>query len=102
MSARIPLLSAAWIAVLLGCTTSTPPSSPEASAAPTNLFLPDNPPEYPPGETAKFCQLGSSCLTMDPRPFELCLLSDKRCGDKLAETILVEQSNIVVKPGKPR
>lgn len=39
----------------------------------------------------KPCQLGQSCLAMDPRPFEICLLgSNKRCGDKMAEVMQVE------------
>jgi hypothetical protein len=31
---------------------------------------------------------------MDPRPFEACLLSDKSCGDKPAEAILVDHSAV--------
>ena len=35
------------------------------------------------------CSLGSSCLTMDPRPFEACLLGTNRCSDKLGESMQV-------------
>jgi len=35
-----------------------------------------------PEPPARICQLGTSCLTMDPRPFEPCLLTTKHCKDK--------------------
>ena len=42
----------------------------------------------------KPCQLGKSCLAMDPRPFEICLLgANKRCGDKMAEPMQVENAS---------
>jgi hypothetical protein len=38
----------------------------------------------------KPCQLGTSCLAMDPRPFEICLLgTNKRCSDKAREPLQV-------------
>ena len=37
----------------------------------------------------KVCKLGTSCLAMDSRPFEPCLLSTKHCSDKAAEPLLV-------------
>jgi hypothetical protein len=42
-----------------------------------------------PEPPARICQLGTTCLTMDPRPFESCLLTTKHCKDKAAEPILV-------------
>lgn len=36
----------------------------------------------------KFCQLGTSCLALDPRPFEACLLSTRHC-EKTAELLQV-------------
>jgi hypothetical protein len=36
------------------------------------------------------CLLGSDCLTMDSHPFEVCQVSTKSCGDKLAEVLQVE------------
>jgi len=47
---------------------------------------------------ARICQLGGDCLAMDPRPFELCQVSAKSCGDKLAEILQVKRPKIVVKP----
>ena len=52
-------------------------------APPSNENLPDV-------FKGKPCQLGKSCLAMDPRPFEICLLgTNKRCGDKAREPLLV-------------
>ena len=45
----------------------------------------------------KVCRLGTSCLEMDSRPFELCLLgTNKHCGDKVRESLLVENPGVVV------
>jgi hypothetical protein len=39
----------------------------------------------------KPCLLGKSCLAMDPRPFEFCLLgTNKRCSDKAREPMQVD------------
>jgi hypothetical protein len=90
----IASLTAASLAGLLGCST------PQAIASTIVYELPPLPsPDYeirdgqlmPKTEqpAGRFCQLGTSCLTMDPRPFEPCLLSTKSCGDKAAEPMLV-------------
>jgi hypothetical protein len=44
------------------------------------------------------CLLGSDCLTMDSHPFEICQVSTKSCGDKLAEVLQVDQPKAVSKP----
>jgi hypothetical protein len=44
----------------------------------------------------RFCQLGTSCLAMDPRPFEPCLLSTKHCSDKAVEPLLVAPAPSIV------
>jgi hypothetical protein len=87
----LPLLPLAAALLLLGCSTSQPPMTPApeviASAAP----LPAPVPEIKP-QMAKACQLGTSCLTLDPRPFELCLVAaGKRCVDKATEPLLVTE-----------
>jgi hypothetical protein len=42
------------------------------------------------------CKLGTSCLAMDPRPFEPCLLSTKHCSDKAAEPLLVAPAPSII------
>jgi hypothetical protein len=96
MNARmlIASLTAASLAGLLGCST------PQALAPPIVFELPPIPsPDYeirdgqlvPKSQqlTGRICKLGTSCLAMDPRPFEPCLLSTKSCSDKAAEPMLV-------------
>ena len=87
-------VAATALAVLLGCSTPQP-------VPPVAVALPDPPP--PPPEFSfslpleqpqtdavpRFCKLGTSCLAMDPRPFEPCLLSTKYCGDKAVELMQV-------------
>lgn len=92
--ASIPFVSAAALAALLSC--STPQFVTPVAAAPTpvpppefsfSLPLEEPVPEGPP----TFCKLGTTCLAMDPRPFEPCLLSTKSCRDKATEPLLVVQ-----------
>jgi hypothetical protein len=42
----------------------------------------EEPMPIPPEPPARICQLGTSCLAMDPRPFEPCLLTTRHCADK--------------------
>jgi hypothetical protein len=113
MSARISLMAAVWFAALLGCSTAIAPV-PKVAAAPaprviagaltvsTQPAYPSVPPFDPKQGLPKVCQLGTTCLTMDPRPFEVCFLSAKSCGDKLAESMLVAQTNFIETPEKSR
>ena len=98
------------LAGMLGCSTPQPmepkqaavtvqtvePSPPHlaqlAQVAQIHPYLePPSPKDLPEVFKGKPCQLGKSCLAMDPRPFEICLLgSNKRCGDKMAEMMQVE------------
>lgn len=49
-------------------------------------------PEFPHDpSTFSACQLGTSCLALDPRPFELCLVSGNKCADKLEPPIQVKK-----------
>jgi hypothetical protein len=100
----IALLSAAALAMVLGCSTpqtvapvATVPDSP---APPMIQFysVPIERPVPPLEPPAAFCKLGSSCLAMDPRPFELCLLSTKDCRDKAAEPLLVGEPELEAPP----
>jgi hypothetical protein len=50
-------------------------------------LAPDRPPAFPPQLNegpARLCKLGTSCLALDARPFEACLVGTKRCPDKMA------------------
>jgi hypothetical protein len=83
------LLLAGVALVLAGCSTSTPP--------PRIVIIHPLPPDVRDSPrrddviVGKLCQLGTSCLELDPRPFEMCLLATtQRCGDKITESLLVE------------
>ncbi len=79
------LLSMASIC-LLGCSTSPP--APVPVVEPLTFALPLEPPHQDP-LAGRVCQLGTSCLELDPRPFEMCLLAThKHCGEKVTETLL--------------
>lgn len=96
MNTRILIasLTAASLAGLLGCST---PKTVEPAMAIYSLPFPTTEYELRDGQVipkslqpfGRVCRLGTSCLTMDPRPFEPCLLSTKSCSDKTAEPILV-------------
>jgi hypothetical protein len=90
MKSKSSLLLAGVALVLSGCSTSTP--APRI----VTIILP-LPPDlrYSPRRddvtVGKVCQLGTSCLELDPRPFEMCLLAiTQRCGDKITESLLAE------------
>jgi hypothetical protein len=88
MKRIVVALPFAW---LLGC--STPAQSPritpilEVQRTPPPDFQRELPLESPQGH---LCQLGQSCMTLDPRPFEACLVGTKRCLDKVIEPVLVD------------
>jgi len=89
----IAFIGAAAVATLLGCSTPQPtPPIFESYSVPIERPVP--PLEPPPA----FCKLGTSCLAMDPRPFEACLLSTKDCRDKAAEPLLVGQPELAAPP----
>jgi hypothetical protein len=87
----LSLVPLALTIALLGCSTSQPPvaPAPEVFASPAPVPAPG--PQTTPF-MARACQLGTSCLTLDPRPFELCLVAaGKRCVDKATEPLLVTE-----------
>ena len=55
----------------------------------------------PPGTGFTACQLGTSCLTLDQRPFEICLLDTKHCRDKVVEPLLVDDESVVPPSTEP-
>jgi hypothetical protein len=100
----IPLFGATALAMLLGCSTPRP----DAPAAAVSAELPAPPmlsysiplerPVPPLEPLPAFCKLGTSCLALDPRPFEACLLSTKDCRDKATEPLLVGQPELIAPP----
>jgi hypothetical protein len=93
----------AWpVALLLGCSTpvappaAPPPPAPFVQQVPPPEFQRDLPLESPSGH---FCQLGRSCLALDPRPFEVCLVSGARdCRDKIVEPLLAAEESAAAAP----
>jgi len=111
MNPKNPFWLFASMALLLGC--SNPPTTPASAQTTSSAHLyvlpvpfkalpPAPPPDFSmdlPLEPAphrdeikgQFCQLGKSCLALDPRPFEACLLGARHCTDKAVEPLLVEE-----------
>jgi hypothetical protein len=85
------LFMLATATLLLAC--SNPPTVPVAEQPvpppEISMELPLEP--EPRGEEfiGRFCQLGESCLSLDPRPFEACLVGTARCADKITAPLLV-------------
>jgi hypothetical protein len=99
------------LAGMLGCSTPQPAEPAKAAAAaqtesslvPPSIveqlqklqpqLAPRSDDGLPEVFKGKPCLLGESCLAMDPRPFEICLLgANKRCGDKMAEPMQVDHA----------
>jgi hypothetical protein len=97
MNAKLSaLIAAAAPLILLGCTTQ-PPAPPPAWVAPyaSGVRVPHHRGEEFKGQ---LCQVGTSCLSLDPRPFELCLLSTRHCSEKAMESLLAEAPLILAPP----
>ena len=90
MKTNIPALAAASV-LILGCTTQPEPPAEQPSVL-RGAVTQSGPARFQPppqGSGFKACQLGTSCMTLDTRPFELCLLDSKHCADKATEPLLV-------------
>ncbi len=98
MKKLITTLAAAASLLALGCTTRRVESPPQGSVTLSNAprFQPP-----PPGTGFKACQLGTSCLTLDERPFEICLLDTKHCRDKVVEPLLVDDKSVAPPSTEP-
>jgi hypothetical protein len=101
----VSLLAALATFFLPGCSTPPAPAiesvpPPEVSRLlplePYSYNIPNEPaPPDPAMPVGKICQLGTSCLAMDSRPFEMCLLgTQKRCSEKVREPLLVENPDV--------
>jgi len=102
------LLVAPLLVAMLGCSSQR--VEPElAAATPAANALPAPqifalPPEGQRKEmiTGHFCRLGTSCMALDSRPFEPCLLSTTHCKDKSTESLLVDGPNEPAPPSTTR
>ena len=88
---------AAWLS---GCSTSNLPpqvAAPEVSFDIPLEVRPDGNLQKP--FLGRVCQLGTTCLELDTRPFEMCLLAaNKHCGEKITESLLAGNPE----PAEPR
>jgi hypothetical protein len=95
MDARITAAFALTSLLMLACSTPAPPTAAVANSVvqleplPNPLVIQkDLPLEPPPSPMGRVCKLGTSCLALDERPFEVCLVGGaKRCVDKGVEII---------------
>ena len=100
----IASIGATALAVLLGCSTPQPDAAVTAVSAESppppmlSYSIPLERPAPPLEPLPAFCKLGTSCLALDPRPFEACLLSTKDCRDKATEPLLVAQPELIAPP----
>jgi len=87
-------------AVLLGCSTPVPEAV-EVAPLQNIAALPPGAPKFEsrqfmvpkaPDELVfgRVCRLGTSCLALDPRPFEPCLVGTKSCRDKAHAPVEVQ------------
>jgi hypothetical protein len=93
--------------LLLGCTTQDQAPSavgyaPGAHPLPQIArYEPMPRPHSYRGETfaGHICKLGTSCMDLDPRPFEPCLITTTRCTDKAGDSLLVDTPpSILLRP----
>jgi hypothetical protein len=102
------LAAATFAITMLGCSSARVESpatvvandrQPFAATVRAALSPKNQPFQLPlPRQDFKACKLGQSCMAMDERPFELCLVSSKRCADKIKEPILVDRPKEMVPP----
>lgn len=105
------LAVATFAITMLGCSSARVESSAPATAVAndrqpfaTTVRVAGPPQVQPfqlpplPQQDFKACKLGQSCMAMDERPFELCLVSSKRCADKIKEPILVDRPKDTAPP----
>jgi hypothetical protein len=101
----ITTLAAATSLLVVGCTTRRVEPPRVEPPPPRGGVTLSNAPRFgqPPDQElkAQFCQLGTSCLTLDERPFELCLLDTKHCRDKVVEPLLVDDESEVSPSTEP-
>lgn len=92
MNTRISTALFATCFVLLGCSTPQPPME-QALTPPPPEIQRDLPLEQPPALAGRVCKLGDSCMELDPRPFEACLVGARHCADKAMAPIPANTPN---------
>ena len=104
MKKLITGLAAAASLLVLGCTTRRAEPPRVEPPPPRGGVTLSNVPRFQPpplGTGFKACQLGTSCLTLDERSFEICLLDTKHCRDKVVEPLLVDDKSEVSPSTEP-
>jgi hypothetical protein len=83
---------------LLACSSARVDST--APAAPPQMRSFQLLPELPPPSLQGFkpCKLGESCMALDDRPFEPCLVTTRRCADMIEEPLLVGEPKDIPQP----
>lgn len=76
--------------LLLACSTPQPTAELATTEIPPPEISMDLPLEPPSRVNGALCKLGDSCLALDPRPFEACLVGTKRCVDKATPPVTVD------------
>jgi hypothetical protein len=83
---------------MLACSSARVESTAPAAPPPMrSLQLPLEPPPAP-LQDFKPCKLGESCMAMDDRPFEPCLVTTRRCADMIEEPLLVGEPKDITQP----
>ncbi len=89
----------AFSAPPVAASSATPPSPPPLVFRTYAMQYLQPLPKAPAGlPFARTCLLGNDCLSMDSHPFEVCQVSTRKCGDKLAEVLQVQKPGIAPLP----
>jgi hypothetical protein len=106
MNARLATVFTLTALSLLGCSTPPPPApvavTPVAQLEPLPplVIQKDLPLEPPLAMGGRVCKLGTSCLAMDERSFEVCLVGGtKHCVDKGVELFPAHGHESAAPPG---
>jgi len=91
MNTNLSAVFAMTVATLLGCSTAPPPAEVATPVALPPPEIQKDLPLEPRLAMGRICKLGTSCLELDSRPFEVCLVGGaKPCVDKGVEIIPAE------------
>jgi hypothetical protein len=82
---------------LLGCSTPVPEAVTAVPPPEISFELPLERPQT--SLHGKVCKLGDSCMAMDSRPFEACLVGARRCVDKANQPVEVRAPQEPTTPG---
>ena len=90
----------ASVILLLACSNPAAVSIAEQPVPPPDISmeLPLEPGPHREESIGRFCQLGESCMSLDPRPFEACLAGTARCEDKLGSPLRMNDQSVEIAP----